>query len=67
MRDESQNALLKTLEEPPEFAHLILLSSEPEALLETIASRCQPVEFAPLSAEVLRSRSLPPTPPPMGR
>ena len=30
MRDESQNALLKTLEEPPEFAHLILLTSEPE-------------------------------------
>ena len=43
MRDESQNALLKTLEEPPAFVHLILLSSEPSALLETIASRCQPV------------------------
>jgi DNA polymerase-3 subunit delta' len=55
MRDESQNALLKTLEEPPEFVHLILLSSEPEALLETIASRCQPVDFAPLSAEVLEA------------
>jgi DNA polymerase III subunit delta' len=53
MRDESQNALLKTLEEPPEFVHLILLSSEPEALLETVASRCQPVDFAPLPAEVL--------------
>jgi len=48
MRDESQNALLKTLEEPPPFVHLILLSSEPAALLETIASRCQPVDFAPL-------------------
>ncbi len=47
MRDESQNALLKTLEEPPAFVHLILLSSEPEALLETVASRCQPVDFAP--------------------
>ncbi|MEX2105834.1 MAG: hypothetical protein WD810_02945 [Solirubrobacterales bacterium] len=55
MRDESQNALLKTLEEPPGFVHLILLSSEPEALLETIASRCQPVDFAPLSAEVLEA------------
>ena len=53
MRDESQNALLKTLEEPPEFVHLILLSSEPAALLETVTSRCQPVEFAPLPAEVL--------------
>jgi len=53
MRDESQNALLKTLEEPPEFVHLILLSSEPQQLLETIASRCQPVEFAPLPPAVL--------------
>lgn len=55
MRDESQNALLKTLEEPPEFVHLILLSSEPEALLETISSRCQAVSFAPLPAAVLEA------------
>jgi DNA polymerase-3 subunit delta' len=55
MRDESQNALLKTLEEPPEFVHLILLSSEPAALLETITSRCQPVDFAPLSPEAIEA------------
>jgi DNA polymerase III subunit delta' len=55
MRDESQNALLKTLEEPPAFVHLILLSSEPAALLETIASRCQPVEFAPLPVEAIEA------------
>ena len=53
MRDESQNALLKTLEEPPGFVHLILLSSDQEGLLETVASRCQPIDFAPLPAEVL--------------
>lgn len=53
MRDESQNALLKTLEEPPDFVHLILLSSEGEGLLETVASRCQTIDFAPLPAEVL--------------
>jgi len=53
MRDESQNALLKTLEEPPGFAHLILLSSEPEALLETISSRCQPIDFAALPIEAV--------------
>jgi DNA polymerase III subunit delta' len=58
MRDESQNALLKTLEEPPAFIHLILLSSEPTALLETIASRCQPVDFAPLPTEAIEA-SLP--------
>lgn len=55
MRDESQNALLKTLEEPPEFVHLILLSSEPAALLETIVSRCQPVDFAPLPAQEIEA------------
>jgi DNA polymerase-3 subunit delta' len=55
MRDESQNALLKTLEEPPGFAHLILLSSEPEALLETVASRCQPIEFAALPRDALEA------------
>src|SRR6476659_5021564 len=55
MRDESQNALLKTLEEPPEFVHLILLSSDQEGLLETVSSRCQTVEFAPLPAEVLEA------------
>jgi DNA polymerase-3 subunit delta' len=53
MREESQNALLKTLEEPPPFDHLLLLSAEPEALLETIASRCQGVEFAPLPPEAV--------------
>ncbi len=56
MRDESQNALLKTLEEPPEFVHLILLSSEGEGLLETVASRCQVIDFAPLPAEVLEAQ-----------
>ncbi|HET7053176.1 MAG TPA: hypothetical protein VFI09_04575 [Solirubrobacterales bacterium] len=55
MRDESQNALLKTLEEPPGFVHLILLSSEPAALLETVASRCQPVDFAPLPPEAVEA------------
>ncbi len=55
MRDESQNALLKTLEEPPDFVHLILLSSEPAALLETVVSRCQSIDFAPLPVEVLEA------------
>ncbi|HET9164042.1 MAG TPA: hypothetical protein VFN89_11470 [Solirubrobacterales bacterium] len=55
MRDESQNALLKTLEEPPEFVHLILLSSDSEGLLETVASRCQTVGFAPLPAAVIEA------------
>ncbi|HEY2333744.1 MAG TPA: hypothetical protein VGH58_01880 [Solirubrobacterales bacterium] len=55
MRDESQNALLKTLEEPPAYVHLILLTSKPTALLETVASRCQPVDFVPLSIEAVEA------------
>jgi DNA polymerase-3 subunit delta' len=53
LRDESQNALLKTLEEPAPFAHLILICSEPEQLSETIISRCTPIEFGPLSPEAV--------------
>jgi DNA polymerase III subunit delta' len=53
LRDESQNALLKTLEEPAPFAHLILICSEPEQLAETILSRCAPVEFGPLSPDAV--------------
>lgn len=56
MRDESQNALLKTLEEPPDFVHIILLSSEPAQLLETVASRCQPVDFAPLPPDAIEAQ-----------
>jgi DNA polymerase III subunit delta' len=56
MAEESQNALLKTLEEPPEFAHLILISAEPEALLETVRSRCRPVAFSRLGPEAVEAR-----------
>ena len=41
MNDESQNALLKSLEEPASFAHFVLVSSAPGRLLETIPSRCR--------------------------
>lgn len=53
MRDEAQNALLKTLEEPPDFVHLILISQAIEEVLPTVRSRCQQIEFAPLPAEVV--------------
>ncbi len=42
-----QNALLKTLEEPPEYVVIILLSNSADAMLETILSRCQTIELAP--------------------
>ncbi|MGI8727219.1 MAG: hypothetical protein ACR2K6_06000 [Solirubrobacterales bacterium] len=52
MAEESQNALLKTLEEPPSYAHLILISAEPDGLLETVRSRCRRVDFQPLPPDV---------------
>ncbi|MAG92862.1 MAG: DNA polymerase III subunit delta' [Planctomycetaceae bacterium] len=53
MNAESANALLKTLEEPPPRAVMILIADRPEGLLPTIRSRCQLFRFAPLSREVL--------------
>ena len=38
---EAQNALLKTLEEPPSKSHLILIAPSPSHLLPTVVSRCQ--------------------------
>lgn len=43
------NALLKTLEEPPSYAHLILLAADPDVLLPTIVSRSQQIALRPLS------------------
>jgi DNA polymerase III delta prime subunit len=54
MLPTSSNALLKTCEEPPPDTCIILLSSEPEALLPTILSRCRKVIFTttrPLSEQ----------------
>jgi DNA polymerase III subunit delta' len=56
LRDESQNALLKTLEDPASFAHLILLCSDPELLAATIVSRCRQIEFLPLTPEAVLAR-----------
>lgn len=45
MSDQVANKMLKTLEEPPPFAHLVLLTDRPANVLPTIASRCQLVRF----------------------
>ena len=50
---DGANALLKTLEEPPAGALLILIAESAESLLPTIRSRCQPLHFAPLTDAVL--------------
>ncbi|MBO3445723.1 DNA polymerase III subunit delta' C-terminal domain-containing protein [Clostridium sp. CCUG 7971] len=49
MTVEAQNALLKTLEEPPEYAIMILITSNKERLLDTIKSRCEIIKFLPIS------------------
>ena len=49
MNDNAANALLKTLEEPPATTHLILITSRPDSLLQTIRSRCQMIRFAPVA------------------
>ncbi len=54
MNTEAQNALLKTLEEPPEYGHIILLAGSAQAMLSTIESRCVKVSFQPLPAELIR-------------
>ncbi len=51
MNLNAQNAFLKTLEEPPSDSVIILITSQPQALIPTIRSRCQLVEFKPLPEE----------------
>jgi DNA polymerase III subunit delta' len=51
---EAQNALLKTLEEPPDYVVLIVLAPDPELLLPTIVSRCQHVPLRPLTVTQVR-------------
>jgi DNA polymerase-3 subunit delta' len=50
---EAQNALLKTLEEPPAGSVFVLITNRPDVLLPTVRSRCQRLRFGPLTpAEV---------------
>jgi len=56
MNDQAANRMLKTLEEPPAFAHLLLLSERREDVMATIASRCLHVRFDPLPAERIAER-----------
>ena len=53
MNEQAQNALLKTIEEPPEYGVVILLTSNITALLPTIQSRCLIMEFRPLSNSIV--------------
>ena len=53
MNAEAANRMLKTLEEPASYVHLVLLTDRPEQVLPTISSRCLAVRFdAPTEAEL---------------
>ena len=54
MRQETANAMLKTLEEPLPDTLMILVTARPDALLPTILSRCQRLRLRPLSPEEVR-------------
>ena len=51
MTREAANALLKTLEEPPEYAVIILITSSESKMLATIKSRCMKINFLPIPEE----------------
>jgi DNA polymerase-3 subunit delta' len=55
MREESQNALLKILEEPPGYGVFILLTNNAQRLLPTIRSRCTELSLRPLPDGILRN------------
>ena len=54
MQAEAANALLKFIEEPPQKTVWVLLTDKKAAMLKTILSRCQPLQFAPLPQETVQ-------------
>src|SRR5262249_23537856 len=55
LREEAANSLLKPLEEPPPTSPIILLTARPDALLLTIRSRAQRLNFTTLSVAEMKS------------
>ena len=53
---EAFNALLKTLEEPPEHVKFMFCTTNPEKILETILSRCQRFDFSPVKTASILNR-----------
>ncbi len=58
MTKEAQNCFLKTLEEPPQFAVIILISSNENAILTTIKSRCMTIKFKNIANELLQKYAI---------
>ncbi len=55
MTVQAQNALLKTLEEPPSYAVIILLTTNVNAMLQTILSRCVVLNMKPVPGELIKN------------
>lgn len=56
MTVQAQNALLKTIEEPPEYAIIILLTTNAEMFLQTILSRCVLLNIRPVKEESIKNQ-----------
>ena len=54
MTVQAQNALLKTIEEPPAYAVVMLLADNPDALLPTISSRCVQLNLKPVGDQLVK-------------
>ena len=54
MNTQAQNALLKTLEEPPEYAVILLLTTNVESMLPTILSRCVVLDTKPVADDKIK-------------
>ena len=54
MNEQAQNAFLKVLEEPPQYAVFVILCENYESLLQTVRSRCTRIQFPPVSDKKIR-------------
>ena len=54
MNVAAQNAILKTIEEPPEYAVIILLTKNVDSMLQTVLSRCVKMDMQPLNKETVK-------------
>lgn len=54
MNQQAQNAILKTIEEPPEYAVILLLTTNADSFLQTIRSRCITLDLKSVKDEVIR-------------
>lgn len=56
MKEDASNSLLKVLEEPPLFSYVLLVTQNPFLILPTIKSRCQILNFPPISKEDIEKK-----------